>query len=220
MSQCPFSLPYNQLPLSLPLFPLSSSTLLPGCQLPLNIFEHRYIQMIFDALASERLIGMVQPVSSDDDSTNPPLFHTGVAGRIVSFTEAPDNRLLIVLSGVCRFDIQEEMETAKGYRRARVDWSRFAGDYRYTEEIPHDRNRLFGVTKEFFRRKGLDTNWEVIEQMPTVLLINFLCSQLPFSPAEKQALIETITPEERLVRLLGFMEFEIAAAVLSNHRRH
>lgn len=220
MSQCPFVLPFDRLPSTLPLFPFSTSTILPGCQLPLNIFETRYINMILDALGSERMIGLVQTVTVADDSKVPSIFHTGTAGRIVSFTEAPDNRLLIVLSGVCRFDIQEEIESVRGYRQGRVDWSRFTDDFRYSDEIPHDRKRLFGIVKEYFRRKGLETNWDILEQMPTILLINFLCSQLPFLPSERQALIETVVPEERLNRLLGFMEFEIAAAILSNHRQH
>ena len=220
MSRIPFACSFEQLPPSLPLFPLSAATILPGCQLPLNLFEPRYVTMVFDALARERLIGIILPVVDARGEPHPPLFHTGVAARIVSFTEAPDNRLLIMLNGMCRFDIQEERLTSKGYRVARVDWSHYALDYRYMDEIPHDRKRLFGIIREYFRRKGLDTHWDMLEQMPSVLLVNFLCSQLPFSPAERQSLIETPTPEERLTRLLGFLEFEMAASVLSNHRQH
>ncbi len=224
MSPSAFTLSFDELPLILPLFPLSSSTIMPGCQLPLNIFEPRYIRMIFDAMGHDRIIGLIQPLNADDgDDPAPspaPVFKTGAAGRIISFSEAQDDRLLIVLAGMYRFDVLEELEPVREYRRARVDWSRFAEDGHHGKEIPHDRKRLFKVTREYFRRKGLDTNWEILEQMPAVLLVNFLCSQLPFSLAERQALIETVTPEERLVRLLGFMEFENAAAVLSNQRRH
>ncbi len=220
MSRSPFTRSFDQMPPALPLFPLAGSTILPGCQLPLNLFEPRYVNMALDTLSRDRLIGVVQPSAEATDSDSPPLFHTGVAGRIVSFTEASENRLLIVLSGVCRFDIQEEMLTSKGYRVAQVDWSRYEVDFRYADEIPHDRKRLFTVTRDYFKRKGLDTRWDALEQMPSVLLVNFLSSQLLFSVAERQSLIEIPTPEERLVQLLGFMEFELAASVLGNLRQH
>jgi Lon protease-like protein len=220
MSRSPFTRPFDQMPPALPLFPLTGSSILPGCQLPLNLFEPRYVSMALDTLARDRLIGIVQPFAGASGHESPPLYRTGVAGRIVSFTEAPENRLMIVLNGVCRFDIQEERLTKKGYRLAQVDWSRYETDFRYMDEIPHDRKRLFSLTRDYFRMKGLDTHWDALEQMPSVLLVNFLCSQLPFSVAERQALIETLTPEERLSQLLGFMEFELAASMLGNFRQH
>lgn len=220
MNQNPFTCPYDLLPSVLPLFPWSHNTILPGCQLPLNIFEPRYLNLIFDALGQGRMVGVIQPVSDSGNDQNPPLFHTGVAGRIVSYAETPDNRLLIVLTGVCRFDVEEETLCSRGYRQARVDWSRYEIDFRYSDEIPHDRQRLFSVAKDYFKRKKLDTNWGTLDQMPTVLLVNFLCSQLPFSVAERQSLIETISPQDRLTRLQEFMAYEIAADVLSLRGQH
>ncbi|CAG0947976.1 partial Lon protease 2, partial [Anaerolineae bacterium] len=129
MSAHPFSLPFDQLPASLPIFPLPHAVAMPGCQLPLNIFEPRYLKMVFDALGDQRLIGMVQPELSAADAKTLALYKTGTAGRITFFNETSDGRLLVVLTGVCRFDIVEEIPTTRGYRRALVDWSRFRCDH-------------------------------------------------------------------------------------------
>jgi Lon protease-like protein len=220
MALHPFTLPFENLPPTLPIFPLSNAMVMPGCQLPLNIFEPRYLNMVFDALGADRMIGMVQPAPAAKGSKNVPVYPTGSAGRIASFSETPDGRLLIILTGVCRFDIREEIPTTRGYRRVLVDWSRFAADYEFAADIPCDRPRLIGLIKEYFRRKGLDTNWENLEQMPATLLVNFLTSQLPFSTSERQVLVEEVKPEERLAKLVGFLEFEVATASLSNNKRH
>ena len=122
-----FSIKLEDLPTELSLFPLSGALLLPNGQLPLNIFEPRYLNMVLDALGGSRLIGMVQPLPGAD--TEPPELHrTGCAGRIISFSETRDDRLLIVLGGVSRFDIVSDLEVQRGYRIAEVCWDRFAHD--------------------------------------------------------------------------------------------
>lgn len=219
MAPNPFTLPYSQLPKTLPIFPLANAVVMPGCQLPLNIFESRYLNMVFDALGAERLIGMVQPDPSGEGEA--PVYRTGTAGRIISFNETQDGRLLIVLTGVCRFDIEQEITTQRGYRRAAVDWGRFAGDY---DAINHDkdyeRERLLSLLKEYFERKGMETNWGMVEQMPIPLLTNVLTGQLPFDPPERQALVEEVGLRERVEKLINLLEFDVVGTQMADGTRH
>ena len=113
----PFDMPYENLPVRLPVFPLTGAVLLPRCRLPLNIFETRYVKMTEDSLASDRLIGMVQTVNVESSDTTPALFRTGCAGRITSFSETDDGRILIILTGVSRFDVEEELHVDTHYRQ-------------------------------------------------------------------------------------------------------
>jgi Lon protease-like protein len=220
MSLNPFTPLFENLPATVPIFPLPNAVNMPGCQLPLNIFEPRYLNMVFDALGTDRLIGMVQPNSGAKATKNVAVYQTGTAGRIVSFSEMPEGRLLIILSGVCRFDIKDEIPTTRGYRRVIADWTRFQGDYHFSEEIPNDRSRLMSILKEYCRRKGLEIKWDILAQMPLVLLLNFLICHLPFNGLERQALIETVSSEDRWFKLIGFLEFEIAATLLSTTKPH
>ncbi|CAL1241708.1 LON peptidase substrate-binding domain-containing protein [Candidatus Methylocalor cossyra] len=220
MAPSPFALPFERLPATLPIFPLPHAIVMPGCQLPLNIFEPRYLNLVFDALGAERLIGMVQP-----DPTAPhkeAVYATGTAGRIVSFGETPDGRLLIVLAGVCRFDIREEIPTVRGYRRVLVDWSRFRQDLDTPGEAGggYDRLRLMALLKEYLQRKGVEINWTNLEQIPSPLLVNVLAGQLPFDVPERQALVEAVTPEERMAKLASLLEFDVVGTVATNGRRH
>ena len=136
-----FSTRYDDLPDELPLFPLTGAVLLPNGQLPLNIFEPRYLNMVLDALAGPRLIGMVQPLPGME-SDLPELHLTGCAGRVVSFNESRDDRLLIVLGGVCRFDIVKELDIRRGYRQSVVSWERFAHDLDQERDLDLEKNCL------------------------------------------------------------------------------
>lgn len=219
MTQNPFALPFERMPDTLPIFPLANAVVMPGCQLPLNIFEPRYLNMVFDALGADRLIGMVQPDPSEDGEA--PVYRTGTAGRIISFNETQDGRLLIVLTGVCRFDIGDEMPTTRGYRRAIPDWSRFRVDFEgLTESADFDRTRLLLLLKEYFLRKGIETNWAAVEQMPVPLLVNLLTGQLPFDPPERQALVEAVSVEDRLDKLIHLLEFDVVGTNLGDGTRH
>ena len=148
----PFTPNIEDLPSVISLFPLSGAVVLPHGQLPLNIFEPRYLSMVFDALAGSRLVGMVQPLHGEKGNC-PDLHRTGCAGRIVSFSETRDGRVLLVLSGVSRFDVEDELELYHGYRRAKVSWSRFIHDLDY-EEIEIDRDRLLSLAKSYLKKIG------------------------------------------------------------------
>ena len=143
MSANPFHPPFERLPATLPLFPLSGAVVMPGCQLPLNIFEPRYLNMVFDAMGSERLIGMMQVEPAGPVPQGSKLYAVGTAGRIVSLSETQDGRLLIVLSGVCRYRLSGEIPTTRGYRRATVDWEPYRIDYDadQTMNFPRERQR-------------------------------------------------------------------------------
>jgi Lon protease-like protein len=219
MSLPPFTLPFEQLPETLPIFPLANAIVMPGCHLPLTIFEPRYLEMVFDSIKEARLIGMIQPEESEQDTS--PLYRTGTAGRVVSFNELPDERLLIVLSGICRFDIRDEIPSDKPYRKVAVDWSRFRDDYiAMQKEVFFDRTRLMSLLKTYFERKGFKIDWSNAEEMPVPLLVNALAGQLPFASSEKQALVEAVTAEERISRLIHLLEFDEAANAYSDSRLH
>jgi Lon protease-like protein len=207
----PFTLPFDRLPATLPIFPLRNAVVMPGAQLPLNIFEQRYLNMVFDCLGTDRMIGMVQPNSAAKDENQPRVYQTGTAGRITSFSETPDGRMLIVLTGVCRFDIRDEIPTTRGYRRVVPDWDRFRVDYALSEPVPCDREKLLQLLKEYFQQRNLSADWTVMEQMPIAVLVNVLTGQLPFDVPERQALVEAVSVEERYAKLFGLMEFAVAA---------
>ncbi len=220
MASNPFLLPFDRLPSTLPIFPLAHAIVMPRCQLPLNIHEPRYLDMVFDALGGDRMIGMVQPDPSAL-GVGEPVYKTGTAGRIVSFNETSDGRLLIVLTGVCRFDIVEEITTDLGYRRVLVDWARFRRDYELPgEDGGYDRLRLMALLREYFQRKGFETNWPNLEQVPVPLLVNVLAGQLPFNPPERQALVETAAPEDLVAKLIHLLEFDVVGAMASDGRQH
>ncbi|BBA35800.1 peptidase S16, lon domain protein [Methylocaldum marinum] len=207
----PFTLPFDRLPATLPIFPLRNAIVMPGAQLPLNIFEPCYLNMVFDCLGTDRMFGMVQPNSAIEDEHQPRVYQTGTAGRITSFSETPDGRMLIVLTGVCRFDIRDEIPTTRGYRRVVPDWDRFRVDYALSEAVPCDREKLLQLLKEYFQQKSLSADWTVMEQMPIAVLVNVLTGQLPFDVPERQALVEAVSVEERYAKLFGLMEFAVAA---------
>lgn len=215
-----FRPPFEDLPGALPIFPLPNAIVMPGCHLPLNIFEPRYLEMVFDSLKGTRLIGMIQPEESDREGS--PLYRTGTAGRVISFNELPDGRLLVVLSGVCRFDIIEELPSEKPYRRVAVDWSRFMDDYESSpaETALLDRHRLIMILKIYCQRKGFQTDWNILEQIPLALLVNALAGQLPFTAPEKQALVEAVTMEERVSRFIHLLEFDITGNTVADTRFH
>lgn len=204
---------YGALPSHLPLFPLPNCAVMPGSQLPLNVFEPRYVHLVLDALGADRMVGMVQSVPDQENSREAaPLFLTGTAGRISSFAETGDGRLLIALTGVCRFDIVEDTLTARGYRRALVDWTRFAVDYQDQQEPDEaERSMFFHLLRTFFEQKSLDGDWSLMERMPVPTLVNLLISQLPFEAAERQSLVNAITLDERMQLLRGLLAFDIAS---------
>jgi len=215
-----FTLPFDKLPVSLLLFPMPHAVVMPGCQLPLNIFEPRYLNMVFDALAEQRLIGMVQPEISASDEKTLALYKTGTAGRITFFNETNDNRLMVVLTGVCRFDIKEEIPTTRGYRRVLVDWSRFRGDTEEDSVSDMERGHFLQQLRSYCEYKRLDIEWPVLEHVSMVDLINRLTCVLPLEVAERQLLIEAVTLPERLEILSMLLRCETLETTSDASRRH
>jgi hypothetical protein len=174
--------------------------------------------MVFDALAGSRLIGMVQPLHGEK-SDCPNLHRTGCAGRIVSFSETRDGRILLVLSGVSRFDIEDELELHGGYRRARVSWDRFTHDLD-DEEIEIDRDRLFSSAKSYLESRQLAIEWDSLDGLELAELVDTLASSLPFSSREKQGFVETLIIQDRCELLSALCEFAVEHAIQGEDRTH
>ena len=206
----PFIVPFEQLPETLPIFPLPGAVLMPGNDLPLNIFEPRYLNMISDALSSHRMIGMIQPDPDTNDESG--LCLTGCAGRISQYRETNDGRLEIQLSGVCRYDVSEELSTTRGYRLIIPDWSRFPDDYADHEAVLRSGHSLLLHTlKRFFDAKQLEIDWTMLERLPTARLMNSLSMALPISEQDKQVLLETVEPLERFNTFIAMLDSELVA---------
>lgn len=204
----------EDLPARIAIFPLSRAILLPRGQLPLNIFEPRYLAMVDDALAGNRLIGMVQPKRPENESQNPPLFDIGGLGRITAFADVGDGRYRITLTGLCRFAIAEELTSTTPYRQVRADYARFTDDLN-AERQPHasdatGRAELLSTLKIYLERNSLAADWESIERAPDETLVNALSMISPFAVQEKQALLESPTVEERRKVLTALIEMALA----------
>ncbi len=207
MPHSPFLPTAEKLPSTLPIFPLENAVVMPKAELPLNIFEPRYLNMVNDALSSHRLIGMIQPNPSLQ-GRNTPLYHTGCAGRITSYRETSDGRILISLTGVCRFDIGQELPSIRGYRIIEPLWNRFLDDLEATENSgDQDRDRIFQLLKRYFEVKKMTTDWHLVENLETLELVHTMSILMPFDPVEKQAILEAETLADRAVALCSALEF-------------
>jgi uncharacterized protein len=194
------------LPSILPIFPLPGVLLLPRGRLPLNIFEPRYLAMTRDALAGERLIGMVQPTDPRVVGDNPPVYPTGCAGRITSFSETDDGRFFITLTGVSRFRIREELSLLQGYRRVAPEWREFARDLDRDDEPGFDRDRLLRGLRTYFQHHKIEADWDTITTVPGERLVTSIAMLCPFEPNEKQALLEAPDLDERARLLTAIVE--------------
>ena len=197
------------LPLAIPVFPLDGALLLPGGQLPLNIFEPRYLNMIDDVMAGDRLLGMVQTRGGQRDL--PALAPVGCLGKVTSFAETADGRYLITLTGLCRFDVAEELPVRAPYRQVRARFDRFEADLR-EDETPDslDRTGFLAALGRYLEHRGLGIEWESAEAAPMDALVNSLAMGLPFDAAEKQALLEAVTMEDRAATLTALLEIDAA----------
>ena len=200
------------MPAPIPVFPLQGALLLPGARLPLNIFEPRYLAMIDDALAGHRTIGMIQPKVPEQTvaSDHPPLHGIGCAGRIVSFEETGDGRYLIGLRGLCRFDVAEELALHNGYRRVGPDYEPWAGDFGPPEDAAIDREKLGAALKAYLAARQLGADWEAIDKTSTGELISIVAMVCPFSPLEKQALLQSRTLTERAETIISMLTMDSA----------
>jgi len=197
------------LPQVIPAFPLSGVILLPRGQLPLNIFEPRYLNMVDDAMGGDRIIAMVQPAG--EPAQLPPLSPVGCAGRITSFSETSDGRYLITLTGVCRFRIMTEMPSQGPYRQIRADFAPFEGDLAPPPiGDTAERGPFLDALRAYLEARGLDIDWDMAESAPTEALVNSLAMALPFDPAEKQALLEAADLTARTRALDALMRIDAA----------
>jgi Lon protease-like protein len=204
----------GDLPNVIPVFPLAGALLLPRGQLPLNIFEPRYLAMIDDALRSgHRLVGMIQPDPSLPGGTEhtPPLYQVGCVGRLTQIAETGDGRYLIQLTGIARFRIEEELVADTPYRQCQVTFKPFADDFAARKgEENVDRESLLKALRQFLDANDLKADWEGIEHAPNEALVNALAMMSPYGPAEKQALLEAPDLKTRAELLVAVTEIEIA----------
>ena len=202
-----------ELPGVIPVFPLPGALLLPRGQMPLNIFEPRYIAMVDDALRDgHRLIGMIQPDATHGAvADKPPLYKIGCAGRITQLAESGDGRYLIELTGVARFRIEEELKVATQYRQCRVTYAPFADDLIARKgENAVDRAALLAALTDFLKANDLKADWEGIEKAPNEALVNALSMMSPYGSAEKQALLEAPDLKTRAEILIAITEIDLA----------
>ncbi len=204
------------LPVRLPVFPLRGAILLPRATLPLNVFEPRYLAMLSDVIAGSKILGVIQPAGDGSREESPAgrssdLKRIGCAGRVTAYQELDDGRLMITLTGLCRFDVVDEEQVASPYRIMKVAYSRFAGDLAAgTGEDQVDRTGLLRVLKMYLDEKRLNTDWTAIQRASSEFLVNTLSIISPYGPEEKQALLEAGDLKSRAEVLVALAEMELA----------
>jgi len=203
MSKNPYT--PDELPDVLPIFPLSRALLLPHGSLPLNIFEPRYLQMINNAMASNRMIGVIQPC----DKTEGAVKKIGCAGKIIDFHETTDGRYGITLSGISRFEVREEITVTTLYRQVHADWSPYADDALSHDCLDIHRGELSAALKQYFDMEGMSCDWEAIEDSGDQKLITALCMICPFESTEKQALLESESCHSRAKLFLDMLTMHV-----------
>ena len=193
----------NTLPKIIPVFPLSNFIIFPKTTVPLNIFEPRYIEMINDSMKSNKLIGMIQPKKTKDESSPPTLHKIGCMGKITSFKETEDSRFLIELKGLIRFKIINEINSNKKYRECEINFENYYGDLETKkEEIKFsDLELIFKDLKTLFEKRGFIINWKALEKQSLDETINALAMASPFSLEEKQILLEAKNLDMRKNRI-------------------
>lgn len=199
------------LPHEIPVFPLAGALLLPRVELPLNIFESRYLAMADNALRGDRLIGMVQPaLDGISDHASPPLASIGCLGRITGFQEAGDGRYYITLTGIIRYAIEKELLVATPYRQAQVDYSAYISDLLPGEGEDHvDRRKLLETFSRYLDANQMEADWHSVNDAPNEPLVNALSMMAPYGPREKQALLEAHTLSDRAEMLIAMTELNL-----------
>lgn len=203
----PFHPRPDSLPEEIAVFPLTGVLLLPQGRLPLNIFEPRYLALVQDSLGQGRFFGMIQPDPAAAKASPSVLYGMGCLGRVSSFAETEDGRLLITLTGLLRFQVRQELPLHPGgYRRVRADYSRWLADLGGGAEPPIDRPALMSALRPYFQARRIEANWEAIGKLPDPMLVTTLAMVCPFDPREKQALLEAPTPEDRARTLVTLLQ--------------
>ena len=205
-----FEVDPKKIPSSIPLFPLENVLLLPFGKLPLNIFEERYINMILDSLKSHRMIGIIQPKNNNND-----FFMMGCIGKITSYIETPDYRLVLNLEGICRFVIHERNLSPKGYYQATIDTSDYLDDLNNLEPMV-DRNNLIQKYANFFKMKKLEIDREVLAETSNLQLLSTLAMLAPFNKIDKQAILESPNVKERINTINSILDLNTFQVVSNN----
>ncbi len=208
-----FDKKFEQLPSTIPLFPLNKVLLLPRAKLPLNLFENRYLHMFDYALANDRFIGMIQPNNEHNRSKGekpPSLYNIGCAGYITAFSQTNDNRYEIILEGTCRFKIKNEKTLKNGFRRADVDWSKYKSDFKVEKLNSKDkRTEFMKILRPFLEKMSMNVDWEMIDGTNDEDLINTISMCCPFDENEKQALLEALSLEKRAEVLSSLIQMSL-----------
>ena len=205
----------RDIPAIIPIFPLEEALLLPRTQMPLNIFEDRYLAMIDYALRNDRIIGMIQPLrpqDEQDDSSIQPTQHIGCLGRLSAYGETGDGRILITLSGICRFKVKQEVSCDFPFRLAEVDCEDFTEDLIEgfgQEEV--DRQGVLDIFRAFLTANDMEADWESVEKSTNEALVNSLSMMSPYGLAEKQALLEAESLAIRAQTLIAITEMHLAS---------
>jgi uncharacterized protein len=205
-----FEVDPRKIPSSIPLFPLENVLLLPFGKLPLNIFEERYINMVLDSLKSHRMIGIIQPKNNNND-----FFTMGCIGKITSYIETPDYRLVLNLEGICRFVLHERNLSPKGYYQATIDTSNYLDDLNNLEPMV-DRNNLIQKYANFFKMKKLEIDREVLAETSNLQLLSTLAMLAPFNKIDKQAILESPNVKERINTINSILDLNTFQVVSNN----
>ena len=205
-----FDVDPKKIPSSIPLFPLENVLLLPFGKLPLNIFEERYINMVLDSLKSHRMIGIIQPKNNNND-----FFMMGCIGKITSYIETPDYRLVLNLEGICRFVIHEQNLSPKGYYQASIDTSDYLDDLNSLEPMIN-RNNLIQKYANFFKMKKLEIDKEVLAETSNLQLLSTLAMLAPFNKIDKQAILESPNIKERINTINSILDLNTFQVVSNN----
>ncbi len=202
----------EDLPSEFAVFPLAGALLLPRGKLPLNVFEPRYLAMILDSLAAGRLFGMIQPdPHAATNGDEPGLYRVGCLGRLSSFNETDDGRLLITLTGLIRFTVAAELDPRAGYRRVRADFAAFTDDLPRTRpQVLIEREKILVALRTYFSRRSVEANWDVIRGLSDDTLVITLAMACPFEAVEKQALLEAPSDADRAATLLALLQMGAA----------
>ena len=206
-----FEVNADQIPSSIPLFPLDNVLLLPFGKLPLNIFEERYLKMAFDSLKSHRMIGVIQPKNNNNE-----LFMMGCIGKITSFIETPDYRIVLNLEGVCRFILKERNLTPNGYYQASIECHDYFDDLNSIEP-QIDRDTLINKYENFFKMKKLEIDKNVLSDTSNLQLLSTLAMLAPFNKIDKQAILESPNLLSRVSTINSILDLNTFQVVSNNN---
>ncbi len=201
----------TDLPETLPVFPLAGALLLPRADLPLNIFEQRYLEMFYDSMSGDRIVGMIQPRDESATDEKPKLMKIGCAGRITSYTETPDGRLLVTLTGISRFSVTKELAGPTSYRKVKANYKPYAVDLvmdKGASEV--NRSALMTAFRDYLNANNMSADWTEINAASTEVLVNTLSLLAPYPASEKQALLEAPDLKTRAEVLVALTEMALS----------